>query len=88
MRAYTNQGKVYLEVRDDGEGISEGVEVFKPFVTNKSDGLGLGLFVAQRIVSAHGGMIGYTSKQREGIVFHLAFPIHSNEGSEGFPPGR
>jgi signal transduction histidine kinase len=79
VRAYTNQADVCLDIRDSGEGIPEGVQVFAPFVTTKARGSGLGLFVAQRIVSAHGGTIGYTSKKGDGTIFHLAFPIRRNE---------
>jgi signal transduction histidine kinase len=79
VRAYTRPAKVCLEVTDRGEGIPEGMDVFAPFVTNKPTGSGLGLFVAQSIVSAHGGTITYTSKKGEGTVFHLTFP----SGSDG-----
>jgi signal transduction histidine kinase len=79
MRAYSNQAQVYLDIHDTGEGIPEGVQVFAPLVTTKATGSGLGLFVARRIVSAHGGTIGYTSRKDEGTTFHLAFPIHRDD---------
>jgi two-component system, NtrC family, sensor histidine kinase HydH len=85
VRAYSDEGEVCLDIGDSGEGIPEGVQIFAPFVTTKAGGSGLGLFVARRIVSAHGGTIGYTSKKGEGTIFHLAFPIHSDDESATEP---
>jgi len=79
VRAYTTPAEVCLEVIDSGEGILEDIQVFAPFVTTKASGSGIGLFVAQRVMSAHGGTITYTSKKGEGTIFHLAFPIHNQE---------
>ncbi len=79
VRAYTDHDEMCLDIRDSGDGIPEGVQVFAPFVTTKARGTGVGLFVAQRILSAHGGTIGYTSKKGEGTTFHLAFPIGRDE---------
>jgi len=88
VRGYANQAEVFLDIYDTGEGIPEGVQVFAPLMTTKASGSGLGLFVARRIVSAHGGTIGYTSKKGEGTIFHLAFPIHRDDESGTKPQDR
>lgn len=48
-----------LCVKDSGPGPAEGVrdQLFQPFVSEKPEGAGLGLFVAHRIAEAHGGSL-------------------------------
>ena len=83
---YTNPAEVCLDIRDSGEGISEGIQMFAPFVSTKGRGSGIGLFISQQIVSAHGGTINYESKKGEGTIFHLVFPTgdkRESKASEG-----
>ncbi|MGE5302571.1 MAG: ATP-binding protein [Alphaproteobacteria bacterium] len=49
----------------------EDVDIFEPFVTTRMNGTGLGLFVVRRIIAAHKGTIGFTSKPGQGTVFRL-----------------
>ena len=81
VRAYTSPGEVCLDIRDRGEGISDDIQVFAPFMSSKACGSGIGLFVSRRIVCAHGGTISYTSTKGEGTTFHLALPIDHNRHS-------
>jgi signal transduction histidine kinase len=50
---------VRVEVEDNGPGIAPEVmeRLFEPYVTNKRGGTGLGLAVAHRIVTEHGGTL-------------------------------
>lgn len=48
--------------------------VFEPFVTTKSQGMGLGLAVCQTIVGAHGGRIWATNNADRGTTFHITLP--------------
>ncbi len=56
--------------------------IFEPFkrlrqVTDESDDsrhLGLGLYIADQIVTAHGGRIGVTSTEAEGTCFNVSLP--------------
>lgn len=74
--------RVEVSVADTGEGIpaEQFDQVFDSFyqianyMTRKVDGLGLGLAITRRIVEAHGGEIGVSSKLGEGSVFRVRLP--------------
>ena len=65
-----------LQVEDDGPGVPEAVRdsLFVPQVTGRSDGTGLGLAVAQDIVSRHRGLIEYDSRPGR-TVFSILLPL-------------
>jgi len=68
---------VTLRVADTGPGIPAGklVKIFDPFYTTKQTGTGLGLFVSQRIVKAHGGTIEVESREGKGACFTIRLPV-------------
>ena len=61
---------------DRGAGIAAGnlKNIFNPFFTTKSDGVGLGLAIVSKIVDEHHGRITVESAAREGSVFHVLLP--------------
>ena len=66
-----------ITISDTGSGMPEKVmeNLWKPFQTTKSKGMGLGLAICKRIVDAHGGIISVESKAGEGTTFTLRLPI-------------
>jgi two-component system sensor histidine kinase TtrS len=74
-----------VTVEDNGPGINKALkeDVFDPFITNKNDGLGLGLSISQGIIEAHHGKLylhaSYVSDlYSEGqTVFRFALPVLS-----------
>jgi PAS domain S-box-containing protein len=62
---------------DDGAGVpAEAVErVFDPFYTTRAGGMGLGLAIVQRIVSAHGGWVRVGRSDLGGAEFALGLPV-------------
>jgi len=54
-----SDGFAVVSVCDNGPGLTEDIRrtLFKPFMTSKSQGMGLGLSICQTIVEAHGGKI-------------------------------
>lgn len=66
-----------LEVADNGPGISESLreQVFDPFFTRRSGGVGLGLAVVRQIVAAHQGEIGAFANPSGGALFRVRLPI-------------
>jgi signal transduction histidine kinase len=69
---------VHIQVRDTGSGIDPELvpHIFEPFFSTKDvRGTGLGLWVSQGIVQAHGGSIKLRSRAGRGTVFSVALPI-------------
>jgi signal transduction histidine kinase len=66
-----------LAISDRGPGIPEDKlkEVFEPFVTSKSKGMGVGLSIARTIVEAHDGRISANNEPGRGAVFRIKLPI-------------
>ncbi len=72
---------VILIVSDSGYGIpEEEVEnIFKPFFSTKENGYGMGLPLAQQIVSEHMGELLVESRPGHGSNFKLVFPARWKE---------
>jgi len=69
---------------DTGVGIPEQVlrQLWKPLITTKPKGIGLGLAICKRIAEAHGGSIIVDSKEGKGTTFTLTLPLTSQEGAK------
>lgn len=71
----TDQGEeIELSIEDNGKGMSAQFltkELFVPFHTTKSGGLGIGLFQSKKIMEAHGGAIRVESKEGIGTTVRL-----------------
>lgn len=67
---------VLFKVRDTGPGISEArqAQLFQPVESVRAGGLGIGLHVASRAVTAQGGEIGLESRLNEGSLFWFRLP--------------
>ena len=65
-----------IEIEDNGPGVPEEVRttLFYPLVTTRPNGTGLGLAVAQEILTRHGGTIEFTSEAGK-TVFALILPF-------------
>jgi signal transduction histidine kinase len=68
---------VRIAFSDTGPGIPEGssAEIFEPFISSSSKGLGLGLSISQRICRAHGGLISAANNADGGARFTVILPI-------------
>jgi len=72
----SNGQGVLCSVSDLGQGIpAEKLEqVFNPFFTTKTHGLGLGLSVCRSIIEAHGGRLWASNNPERGATFHFTIP--------------
>jgi PAS domain S-box-containing protein len=70
--------QVLVMVTDCGVGISaENVDqLFNPFFTTKSSGLGMGLSICRSIIEAHGGRLSASSNVGPGATLQFALPAY------------
>jgi signal transduction histidine kinase len=69
--------RIEISISDNGSGIPESIrsEIFQPFVTyGKTDGTGLGLAVADKVVRDHGGDLRVESTGPHGTTFKITLP--------------
>jgi two-component system, LuxR family, sensor kinase FixL len=69
-------GNVRIAIRDRGEGIAADrlERIFKPFVTSKPQGLGLGLSISRSIVELHRGRLWAENNTDKGMTFYVVLP--------------
>jgi signal transduction histidine kinase len=67
---------IQVRFKDTGVGVPSELlpQLFEPFYTTKSDGVGLGLFISRNIIEDHGGRIEVTSEPGEGTTFTVWLP--------------
>ena len=79
MKKGINNIKIYI--KDNGDGISkENLEKLKsPFFTTKTRGTGLGVYLCNEIMEAHGGNIRYFSKENKGTKVVITLPYKKKD---------
>jgi two-component system sensor histidine kinase DctS len=72
-------GQVLISIADRGHGISAetAAQLFEPFYTTKSEGLGVGLNICRSVVEAHQGRLWFEATPEGGTVFHISLPLSS-----------
>jgi len=74
-----NGKKMWMTIKDTGAGMSpERIkQIFEPFNTTKSRGLGLGMPYAQKIIQQHGGRIEVQSEPGKGTHVKVELPANA-----------
>jgi signal transduction histidine kinase len=74
---------VAVDLADNGGGIPPEMlqKVFTPYFTTKTDGVGLGLTMAQKIVSYHGGNLTVSNRPEGGTAVQILLPISRSVGA-------
>ena len=73
VRAEMIDAQLRVSVADTGGGIAPEIaaRLFQPFVTTKTDGMGIGLSTCRAIIEAHGGRLWWEAVATEGTVFRF-----------------
>jgi len=75
-------GDVLIAVRDSGTGLgSESDNVFTPFFTTKTNGMGMGLPISRSLIEGHGGRLWSSPNTPHGAIFSVTLPA-----AAGSPP--
>jgi len=77
VSSFSKNNSVFITVSDSGPGVPKEVreKIFDPFVTTESDGSGIGLSIAQRIIADHNGSIEVGASKWGGAEFKIELPI-------------
>jgi signal transduction histidine kinase len=82
IAAEADRAGVSIHVQDTGSGIApiDQARIFEPFFRGQAmrrfpQGMGLGLTIAQDVVTAHGGHIDFTSAVGQGTRFTIWLPL-------------
>ncbi len=72
-------GEVRVAVRDTGVGIDAAHvdQLFAPFYTTKTEGMGMGLSISRSIIEAHGGRLRALANQGAGATFEFSIPVRT-----------
>ena len=82
IEIFTDEGNYffYIHVKDNGFGIPEKYfdNLFKPYfkISNKTQGSGLGLFLAHKAISFLAGEISVSSTVNQGAQFTIKIPVN------------
>jgi len=77
---------VEISVADTGSGIAPEIadQLFQPFVTTKSHGMGVGLSISRTIIESHGGSITHRPNPAGGTIFTFTLPaVNKEDGGDG-----
>jgi C4-dicarboxylate-specific signal transduction histidine kinase len=73
-------GQVIVSVTDCGAGISgeNAGQLFNPFFTTKSGGMGMGLSICRSIMEGHSGRLWATANVAHGATFQFTLPVNAD----------
>jgi hypothetical protein len=74
--AIDGRAAVRIGIADEGPGMTadQRKRIFEPFFTTKTKGTGLGMAIAHRIISSHGGSIGVADREGPGAEILVVLP--------------
>ncbi|HSB33494.1 MAG TPA: ATP-binding protein [Nitrospirota bacterium] len=76
LEAGVRNDELVVVIRDTGMGIPPAIvkKIFLPFYTTKDKGVGMGLALAHKVITSHGGRIEVESKEGRGTTFTVMLP--------------
>jgi signal transduction histidine kinase len=79
VRGQRTATHVQVQVQDTGSGIppAQLAAIFEPLYTTKPGGTGLGLYIVQEIIAAHGGHVTVESVVGQGTTFAVTLAVEA-----------
>jgi signal transduction histidine kinase len=84
----TEEGRPFLVVSDSGPGLPDDIDYLaQPYQTTKPEGMGLGLYIAKEVASAHGGrLLDFSQFRMKGLLkgasVGMTFPMPGAIGAK------
>jgi len=71
-----DENQLQIQVRDNGSAIEQAIQekLFTPFVTTKTEGMGMGLSICRSLITAHNGTLTFDSQPGLGTCFYITLP--------------
>ena len=75
-----DEHQLQIQVRDNGSGIEPELQkkLFMPFITSKTEGMGMGLSICRSLIVAHQGTLTFDSQLGLGSCFYITLPVVEN----------
>ena len=72
-----DENQLQIQVRDNGSAIEQSIQkkLFTPFVTTKTEGMGMGLSICRSLIDAHKGTLTFDSLPGLGTCFYITLPV-------------
>lgn len=76
VKLYLSDDGVHIDIIDSGPGMTDDSinDMFKPFVSSKRDGMGIGLNICRSFVELHQGRLWVTNNKKQGCTAHIRLP--------------
>jgi signal transduction histidine kinase len=71
------KNQLQIQIRDNGSGIEQALQeqLFMPFFTTKTEGMGMGLSICRSLIVAHKGTLTFDSQPGLGTCFYITLPV-------------
>ena len=84
LRGYCTKNTLLLEISDRGPGFSTDIhkQLGKTPVTTKTEGLGVGLYLAHATIQRLGGNLSINKREQGGTTLHITLPLLAESFSQ------
>ena len=81
IRAAMMDEMLQVTVMDHGSGLADAAQLFLPFYTTKSEGMGMGLSICRSVIEQHRGHLWAEPNPGGGTQLRFRLPLNTNEDS-------
>ncbi len=80
IKTFTEDQHIIVKVKDQAGGIKPNImaQLFEPFMTSKSNGLGMGLSISRSLIESHGGQLWAESDGHTQSCFFFKLPLRND----------